>query len=38
MSTPQSSPSIAPQRRVLALDFEPGHWKQQLPKKYLDIA
>lgn len=29
---------IVPQRLVRRLDFEPGHWKKQLPGKYLGLA
>jgi ankyrin repeat protein len=29
---------MIPQRFVRPLDFEPGHWKKQLPTKYLSIA
>ena len=28
----------APQRFARPLNFPPGHWKKQLPKKYLDLA
>lgn len=33
-----NTPSVVPQRWVRPFDFEPGHWKKQLPTKYLTLA
>jgi ankyrin repeat protein len=34
----QTTSAMVPQRRVRSLDFEPGHWKKQLPGKIRSIA
>ena len=38
MSTQQARPAPVPQRWERPLDFPPGHWKLQLPARYLAIA
>ena len=38
MAAPDSSSIPVPQRWVRPLHVEPGHWKQQLPAKYLQLA
>jgi ankyrin repeat protein len=38
MNLPSELPASVPQRWERPLDFEPGHWKKQLPTKYLQVA
>src|ERR1700688_3612942 len=38
MAPQQVSPVVVTRRWVRPLDVEPGHWKKQLPAKYLRVA
>jgi ankyrin repeat protein len=38
VSVSSDESALAHQRQVRPFNFEPGHWKKQLPKKYLDLA
>lgn len=38
MTEPDAASTSVSQRRVRPFDFEPGHWKKQLPAKYLRLA
>ncbi|HEX5414130.1 MAG TPA: hypothetical protein VFZ25_00590, partial [Chloroflexota bacterium] len=38
MTDSGGDPDVVPQRLVRSLNFPPGHWKKQLPTKYLGLA